>query len=71
MNKTEEAIALYRQGRLGAKEAKQLSGLTWYEWAEVCSKTGLPWNIVDITPDELKRDVENAFVHSRLSVTKA
>lgn len=59
-DKVQKALALYREGKLSVKEAKRLSGLSLYEWAKACIAAGLPWNIVEITPEDLDHDIEVA-----------
>lgn len=66
----EKALALYREGRLTAREAKRLSGLTMAEWADLCTAEGLPFVEFDITPEELREEVE-AMLRRRDAEVKA
>ncbi len=54
-----KALALYREGRLTAREAKRLSGLTMSAWADLCTAEGLPWYEIEYTAEELREEVED------------
>lgn len=67
----EKALALYREGRLTAREAKRLSGLTMAEWADLCTAEGLPWYEIEYSPEELREEVEATRRRRQRSEMKA
>lgn len=52
------AVKLYEMGRLSSGRAAQLAGIPRVSFLQSLSRYGV--SIISLTPEELKRDLENA-----------
>jgi len=52
------AVKLYEMGRLSSGRAAQLAGLPRVSFLQSLSRYGVP--IIGLSPEELKRDLDNA-----------